>query len=92
MAVLHQLNQELAPVGLHELLEKLGSNYVEHSFAWLEKCADAYGKTAKESSIQASNRSSFSHRIIPACIIFNFFQKAEITRFIYVFSYILVHI
>ncbi|HEV3269266.1 MAG TPA: Fic family protein [Candidatus Rhabdochlamydia sp.] len=36
LAVLHQLNQESTPIGLHELLEKLGSNYTERSVRrWL---------------------------------------------------------
>lgn len=36
LAVLHQLRQELAPIGLHELLGKLGSNYTERSIRrWL---------------------------------------------------------
>ena len=36
MAVLHQLNQEPAPIRLQELLEKLGSNYTERSVRrWL---------------------------------------------------------
>ena len=36
LSVLHQLSQESAPIGLHELLEKLGSNYTERSVRrWL---------------------------------------------------------
>jgi hypothetical protein len=29
LAVSHQLSEESSPIGLHELLEKLGSNYTE---------------------------------------------------------------
>lgn len=36
LAVLHQLSEEASPIGLHELLEKLGSNYTERSVRrWL---------------------------------------------------------
>lgn len=68
MAVLHQLSQESEPIGLPELLEKLGSEYSERSVRrWLSEMANdgviskiGHKKTTKYQMLKRANRENSS--------------------------------